>query len=61
MTKPRKRKAREFLIGLSCAGTALVAATWYGNGRRWFQHAYPTIANIIRVREVLPRKRGKRT
>jgi hypothetical protein len=61
MSKPKRRKAREFIVLLSMHGLVVRDANWYGSGsREWARENYPD-CQIIKVREVLkPRKSRKR-
>jgi hypothetical protein len=59
MSKPKRRKAREFVVVLSMNGQFVNDAAWIGSAR-WASNEYPD-CEIVKVREVLkPRKSRKR-
>jgi hypothetical protein len=59
MSKPKRRKAREFIVVLSMHGLVVLDANW-GGSMRWARNKYPD-GEIVKVREVLkPRKSRKR-
>lgn len=54
--KTKRRRAREFVVALTCHGKVAEYVNW-SNAMRWTRGLYPH-DEVIRVREILPRRRS---